>query len=91
MAQRCVQQSVWRWRWRRVEQRHPHLVQGEGGHGVFVQPLFRLLDGKMGDAWGPTEKGALRSAFANRQWPQARLYQAGLADSPNCWLCVRAG
>ena len=67
MAQRFVQQSVWRWRWRRVERQHPHVVRGSGGHGLFVQPIFKLLSGKDGENWGPTEKGALRSAFANWQ------------------------
>ena len=91
MTLRFVQQAVWRWRWRRVERQHPHLVRGSGGHGLFVQPIFKLLGGKVGEHWGPSEMGALRSAFANRQWPQARLYRAGLASSPNCRLCVRAG
>ena len=91
MAQRFVQQSVWRWRWRRVEARHPHLVQGAGGHGLFVQPLYKLFGGRDVDGWRAAEKGALRSAFANRQWPQARLHQAGLAHTANCRLCVRAG
>ncbi|CAK0854923.1 unnamed protein product [Prorocentrum cordatum] len=31
------------------------------------------------------------SAFANRQWPQARLCRAGLASTANCRPCVRAG
>ncbi len=34
-----VRDSVWRWRWRRVEEKHPHLVQGVGGHGPFIQPI----------------------------------------------------
>jgi len=47
MTQRYVQQSVWRWRWRRVEARHRHLVQDAGGHGAFIQPVFKLLSGRM--------------------------------------------
>jgi len=91
MVMRFVQQSVWRWRWRRVEARHPHLIQGLGGHGAFVQPIFKLLNDRGSEAWGAAEKGALRSAFTNRQWPQARLRQAGLTDTANCKLCVLAG
>ena len=56
-----------------------------------MQPLYRLLNGRDEPGWGPSQKGALRSAFTNRQWPQARLHQAGLVTSPNCRLCVAAG
>ena len=91
IVQRAVNRSVWRWRWRRVELRHPHLVQGSGGFGMLISPVFRLLNGRDGQGWGPTQKGALRSSFANRQWPQARLFQAGLVTSSNCRLCVAAG
>ncbi|CAK0833333.1 unnamed protein product, partial [Prorocentrum cordatum] len=91
MARRFAPQSVWRWRWRRVERQHPRVARGPGGHGLFVQLIFKLLNGRGGDNWGPSEKGALRSAFANRQWPQARLHRAGLASTANCRLCARAG
>ena len=66
------------------------LVQDTGGHGAFVQPLFKLLGGKDICGWGAAEKGALRSAFTNWQWPQARRHQAGLATSQNWHLCVWA-
>ena len=42
------------------------------------------------DDWGPRERAGLRSAVANRQWPQARLCSAGLAESPACQLCEKA-
>jgi hypothetical protein len=86
-----VQQAVWRWRWRLVEARHPHLVQGPGGYGTLVQPIYQLLNGKDTSSWGPAEKGALRSAFADRQWTQTRRHQAGFSDTSNCRLCVLAG
>ena len=86
-----VSQSVWRWRWRRVEERIPALRTGKGGFGAHLQPVFRLLRAKASKQWGPREQGALRSAFANRQWTQCRLYSAGLASSRNCRLCVRFG
>ena len=91
MVQRIANRSVWRWRWRRVEQGLPTLVQGNGGYGAFMSPVYRLLNGKDTANWGHAEKGALRSLITNRQWPQARLFQAKLADSPNCKLCIRAG
>ncbi len=91
MITSVVRESVWRWRWRRLEAKHPHLVQGAGGHGPFLQPIFKLLKPRDLGEWGPQQRGALRSAFLNRQWPQARLKQAGKVDSPNCRLCVALG
>ena len=40
---------------------------------------------------GPAQRSALRSAVADRQWPQARLLQAKLVTSANCRLCVAFG
>ena len=37
------------------------------------------------------QRGALRSAFADRQWSQSGLRQAGFVDSSNCRLCVELG
>ncbi|CAK0854479.1 unnamed protein product [Prorocentrum cordatum] len=51
------------------------------GHGLFVQDIFKHLNGRDGDNWGASEKSASRSIFANRQWPQARsCVRAGLCD-----------
>ena len=41
--------------------------------------------------WGTRERAALRSAVANRQWPQVRPHAAGLAESAACQLCDRSG
>jgi hypothetical protein len=35
-------------------------------------------------------RGALRSAIANRQWPQQRCFKAGFAVHPKCIFCVYA-
>ena len=86
-----VRKSVWRWRWRRLEERIPSLRAGDGGWGAHIQPIFRLLNMRPRDGWGPREQGALRSAVCNRQWPQSRLHQAGKVASPNCRLCVNSG
>ncbi len=91
MIQSFVQRAVWRWRWRRLESKHSHLMQKEGGYGAFIQPIFKLLNGKDGPEWDCNHKGALRSAVTNRQWPQAKLFQAGMVDSPSCRLGVAAG
>ena len=58
---------------------------------MFIQPIFKLLNGRDMAEWDARHKGALRSAFTNRQWPQARLCQAGMATTANCRLCVAAG
>ena len=62
------------------------------GAGAAIEPIFRLLDPRHGgaadDEWGPQQRAGLRSAFANRQWPQQRLHTAGLAESPECQLCL---
>ena len=55
-----------------------------------MRPIWRLLNPfyDSGSDWGPAERAGLRSAFLNRQWPQARLHQAGLAASPGCRFCA---
>ena len=86
-----VKAAVWRWRWRKVEEKIPALHSGQGGHGAHLHPIFRLLQSRPSVNWGPQEQGALRSVVANRQWPQARLYSAGKVASRNCRLCVGLG
>ena len=55
-----------------------------------MQPIFRLLHPRRSDEdqRGPAERAGFRSAVANRQWPQARLFSAGLSESPLCQLCL---
>ena len=91
MVRCCIRDSVWRWRWRRLEANHPHLKQDEGGHGILVRPLFRLLSSSNQPEWGREQRGALRSAIMNRQWTQARLFRCGWTDTPNCKLCIAMG
>ena len=91
-VKRLVDESVRRWRWRRVEARLESLAAGGSGAGAIMQPIFRLLDPRRSgqEDWGAPQRSALRSALANRQWPQARLFAAGLADTPHCRLCLAA-
>ena len=46
MVQRITNRAVWRWRWRMIERKHPILVQGGGGYGAFMSPLYKLLNGR---------------------------------------------
>jgi hypothetical protein len=90
-VKREVTASVRRWRWRRVEDRIPTVAAGGGGSGAHITPILRLLR-KRGadDAWTAAHRGGLRSAVLNRQWPQARLFRAGLAAHNGCHLCELA-
>ena len=87
---RACDDSVRRWRWRAIELRLDSLDSGGAGAGAIVQPLFSLLNPQRSPdaAWGPRQRAGLRSAVANRQWPQARLHRAGLASSPECQFCL---
>ena len=86
-----VRKAVWRWRWRRLERKHPCLADGAGGYGPLVGPIFRLLNSRPGDELSAKQQGALRSTVADRQWTQVRLKSAGFVTSHNCQLCVRFG
>ena len=55
-VQHEVRKSVWRWRWRGVEERITALQTAAGGFGVHFFPLFRLLQAKPCEAWVPREK-----------------------------------
>ena len=90
LVSHMVEQAVRRWRWSRVEAKLPALGSGGAGHGPFFAPIYKLLDASAKD-WGHKERGACRSVVANRQWPQDRLFKAGLVDNFNCRLCVEFG
>ena len=91
-VKKAVENSVRRWRWRGVETRLGSLDSGGHGAGAIMQPIFRLLDPRQAceEDWGPRQRAGLRSAVMNRQWPQARLYAAGLVTSPLCQFCLAA-
>ncbi len=88
-----VRQAVWRWRWKRVEKKHIHIRQNDEGHGLFIDPLFRVLKAKDSEEWNGSQKGALRSAFTNRQWTQSRLHNAKFEGIEHgvCKLCIQCG
>ena len=92
-VRRMVNDAVRRWRWRCLSARFPSLAaSGGGAHGPFLQPIFKLLDTRLipTDEWSWQHKAALRSAVLGRQWPQQRLFSAGLAPSKGCRLCAAA-
>ena len=87
-----VVQAVRRWRWRRIEFRHPSLGQGEGGYGAHFLPLAKLCYPlKATGHWSYAHAGALRSAVTNRQWTQIRVCKASFSQDRCCQLCVAYG
>ena len=92
VVQREVHAAVARWRWRSVEDRHPHLRSEPSGNGAVVAPLRRLLrPSARNTVWTAAHQGALRSAITGTQWPQKRLFDRNLADDPFCQICRTVG
>jgi hypothetical protein len=90
-VRREVVAAVRRWRWRRVEDRNPSLAAAGSGDGAHLSPIVKLLGSRNNNtAWTPAHRGGLRSAVLNRQWPQVRLFRAGLAATPGCNFCELA-
>ena len=49
-----VDEAVRRWRWRRIEDKHPVLKQGGGGFGAHFIPIYRLINTRRSsDKWNP--------------------------------------
>ena len=54
-----------------------------------MAPIWNLLRSKQnGEQWNPALRGGLRSAIANRQYPQVRVKAAGWAVHDRCLLCL---
>ena len=87
-----VTESVQRWRDRAIVSRFPSLAGASGFQGPHLYPVVQLLSkGPTKRGWSREHTGALRSAVTGRQWTQQRLFQAGLAESSACRLCVALG
>ena len=90
VAREC-DESVRRWRWRSIENVHHSLDSGGAGLGATMGPIWKLLRSRENSSsWNPGLRGALRSAIANRQWPQERCFKAGFVAHPKCIFCVYA-
>ena len=77
IVRRCFD-AVQRRRWRRVERQLPQLAANGAGRGPFMEPIWQLLNTKSNDKdWTETHNGCLRSAMANRQYPQTRVMMCG--------------
>ena len=84
-----VVEAVKRWRWRRVELVMPQLGRNGSGRGALIEPIQQLLSTKKKDAnWLPVHKGALRSAWAGRQFPQVRVMKCGWSLHNKCIFCL---
>ena len=57
--------------------------------GALMGPICKLLKSKQNDEeWNPACRGALKSALAGRQYPQARVFAAGWSEHNRCILCL---
>ncbi len=84
--------AVTRWRWRRTARLAADAPEAANGGGFCIRPLRWLLRPRARKhGWAAEQQAALRSAVVNAQWPQQRLYTAGLVDEPWCQLCAAAG
>ena len=87
----AVDESVRRWRGRNIGKKLDGTDPDGLGCGPSFVSTYRMLDHRRyaeDQEWGSRERAGLRSATANRQWPQARLYRADLATTPDCQLCL---
>ena len=101
MVKKMIHDAVRRWRWRQAG------MTGEGSEGrreaeVVWKPVADLIargrwrepdvtaDQRM-EVICKGEQVALRSAVVGGQWPQVRLFQAGLCEVPWCALCLAYG
>lgn len=86
---REVCEAVRMCRWRAIEDAHHSLSSAGSGRGAVMEPIWKLLKSCENTAtWNQSLRGSLRSAIANRQWPQARCYKAGFAGHSKCMFCV---
>ena len=54
-----------------------------------MEPIWKLLRSRQNDEeWNPLLRGSLRSAFANRQYPQLRVKAAGWSLHDRCLFCL---
>ena len=76
--------------WTEVAAKHPSLRALASG--PLLEPLWKLMHNKGKDPqWNQALAGQLRSLAADGQWPQARLFQAGLVADKHCTLCGMVG
>ncbi len=90
---REAHEAVARWRWRRLclSSGCPGGDDHEGGAVCLAVARAMLRPAARSGSWTAAHQAALRSALVNGQWPQYRLYKAGMVDSPFCQLCAMCG
>ena len=82
-----VTAAVRRWRDRNVFLKFPHLGPVERSHGLCLKPLWAALR-RTDPQWSRAHQASLRAAFADRQWPQERCWNAKWTQHDRCVLCV---
>ena len=86
-----VDEAVRRWRWRRIVKHDGDVDADIAGRGAFMEPIWKLLRSRQNDdEWNPVLRGSLRSALANRQYPQCRVKAAGWSMHDKCLCCLNS-
>ena len=86
-----VDEAVRRWRWRRIVKHDGDVDADIAGRGAFMEPIWKLLRSRQNDdEWNPVLRGSLRSALANRQYPQCRVKAAGWSVHDKCLFCLNS-
>ena len=81
--------AVQRWWWRNVQWKFPTLALGNLGVGAEMQGIWQLLRSKEEtERWNHHFRGAWKSAFAGRQYPQSRCFVAGFASHDRRLVCL---
>ncbi len=90
---REVHDAVARWRWKRLclSAGCPGGDDHDGGLLCLNVARRMLRPASRSKVWTAAHQAALRSALVNGQWPQHRLYKAGMVDTPFCQLCALCG
>ena len=90
-VEREVDEAVRRWRWRRIVKHDGSTGVDVAGRGAFMEPIWKLLRSRQNDEeWNPLLRGSLRSALANRQYPQCRVKAAGWSSHDKCLFCLNS-
>ena len=89
-VEHLAMEAVERWQWQEIT-RHDQDLADVGPTSV-LEPVVRLLSRKsVRQGWGPLQQGNLKSLVVKGQWPQTRLFAAGLAETDACQICGARG
>ncbi len=87
---RLAHEALERWQWREVARSDAGLANI--GPTAVLEPVCKLLQSRtLTGGWTALQQGNLKSLVVNGQWPQLRLFLAGLSETAECQLCGATG